>query len=126
MLTSPAHSLDVSKRRTELIEVFPDSHRTLSLDYAGGPLFDLGPYIINPGMLALFHHPDNKLTAPETVQGTMVKAHTGVDLTTTVTMTFPKINAMAIGESVIATADGRDNQLWLQQLAEPSGHNYRH
>lgn len=109
-----------------LTTVFPDTHRTLSLDYAGGPIFDLGPYIINPAMLALYHHPDNELTAPETVQGTMVKAHTGVDLTTTVAMTFPKIGAIAIGERRADTADSRHDQLWLQQLAEPPGHNHRY
>lgn len=45
--------------------------------------------------MLLYHHPKNELTPPEQVTGSMVLAHTSVDLTTSFSMTFPKLKAQA-------------------------------
>ena len=74
----------------------PDTARNIALETAGGPLFDLGPYIILMAVLTLYHHPVNAKSPPENIMGSMIKARTGVDLTTRITMDFPKLEASAV------------------------------
>ncbi|ORY35372.1 hypothetical protein BCR39DRAFT_509126 [Naematelia encephala] len=73
----------------------PDTHRCLSAELAGGPLLDVGPYPMVWSLMILFRHPKNNMTPPEKVGSTMMKYRTGVDLATSFTMTFPKLNAIA-------------------------------
>ena len=87
----------------------PDSHRLLSAEMAGGPLLDLGPYPLvwvsletthvddadDKVLMMLYHHPKNEKTPPAKVGSTMLLHTTGVDISTSFSMTFPKIGAMA-------------------------------
>ncbi|WVQ82028.1 hypothetical protein IAT38_004156 [Cryptococcus sp. DSM 104549] len=82
------HAMDAFKKR-------PDTDRVLSAELAGGSLLDIGPYPMVWTMMILYRHPLNNMTPPEKVGSTMMKYHTGVDLATSFTMTFPKINAIA-------------------------------
>jgi len=63
-------------------------------------MLDLGPYTLLPALLYLYHSPANELSEPENVVGTMLKAETGVDLSTTISLDFPKIQGKAVCESV--------------------------
>ncbi|OCF37777.1 dimeric dihydrodiol dehydrogenase [Kwoniella heveanensis BCC8398] len=82
------HSMDVYKKR-------PDTDRLLSAELAGGCLLDIGPYPMVWTMMILYRHPKNQRTPAEKLGSTMMKYHTGVDLATGFTMTFPKLNAIA-------------------------------
>lgn len=73
----------------------PETHRTVALEHAGGPLLDLGAYILLPALTALYHNPANAETYPDKVVVSMLKASTGVDLTTSFSLQFPKLGAMA-------------------------------
>ncbi|OWZ27420.1 hypothetical protein C347_06196 [Cryptococcus neoformans AD2-60a] len=76
------------------LDTVPDSHRTLNPDLAGGPLLDLGPYIILVAILALYHHPLNELDHPK-LSSTMMFGRTGCDLFTSINLQFPKLAATA-------------------------------
>lgn len=45
--------------------------------------------------MILYRHPLNQLTPPDKVGSTMLLHQTGVDLATSVTLTFPKLNAVS-------------------------------
>jgi hypothetical protein len=63
--------------------------------------------------MMLFHHPQNERTPPEKVGSTMLLHKTGVDLATSFSLTFPKINAMAfrtLPASKRTIAKGSDGQ----------------
>lgn len=45
--------------------------------------------------MMLFHHPKNERTPADKVGSTMLLHTTGVDLSTSFSLTYPKINAMA-------------------------------
>jgi hypothetical protein len=57
---------------------------------------DLGAYGLLPGLLTLYHNPVNEKSPPENIRSTMLKGRTGVDLTTTIAMEFPKIQATSV------------------------------
>jgi len=80
----------------------------IALETAGGPLYDTGPYVILPVLLTLYHHPANQKSEPENVHGSMLTARTGVDLTTTISMTFPKLGAMAVLTASFAYSSPKD------------------
>ncbi|ADV22727.1 Conserved hypothetical protein [Cryptococcus gattii WM276] len=82
------HSMDVYKKR-------PDTDRVLSAELAGGSLLDIGPYPLVWTMMILYRHPLNQLTPPDKVGSTMLLHQRGVDLATSVTLTFPKLNAVS-------------------------------
>lgn len=46
-------------------------------------------------MMILYRHPLNQLTPPEKIGSAMLLHQTGVDLATSVTLTFPKLNAVS-------------------------------
>lgn len=45
--------------------------------------------------MILYRHPKNGMTPPEKVGSTMMLSRTGVDLATSFTLTFPKIESIA-------------------------------
>ncbi len=59
-------------------------------------------------LLTLYHHPANQKSEPENVHGSMLTARTGVDLTTTISMTFPKLGAMAVLTASFAYSSPKD------------------
>nr|XP_019049573.1 hypothetical protein I302_03362 [Kwoniella bestiolae CBS 10118]OCF28503.1 hypothetical protein I302_03362 [Kwoniella bestiolae CBS 10118] len=88
----------------------PDSHRNFALETAGGVMYDLGPYTVLCALLALYHHPDNSRSKPDKVFGNMVKARTGVDLSTTISMEFPKLEATALLTASFAYNSPKDER----------------
>ncbi|WWC58899.1 uncharacterized protein I303_101444 [Kwoniella dejecticola CBS 10117] len=88
----------------------PDTHRNFALDTAGGVMYDLGPYTVLCALLALYHHPNNERSKPENVVGHMVKTRTGVDLSTTINMEFPKLEATAILTASFAYNSPKDER----------------
>ena len=96
----------------------PDTNRILSAELGGGGLLDVGPYPmvwVSPSdlvtssqtlgvarcsyrtqaMMLMYRHPENNMSPPENVGGTMLLHSTGVDLASSFAMPFPKIKAMA-------------------------------
>ncbi|KAG7443604.1 NAD(P)-binding protein [Guyanagaster necrorhizus] len=70
------------------IQKIPKTHRILDPALGGGALLDLGPYPLVWAIMALYEHPDNKLSAPS-VSASMLKTPlTGVDSNTAFTLTF--------------------------------------
>lgn len=68
----------------------PDDHRSLNLNLAGGPLLDLGPYVIQAALLAAGPGENGAAKGEKPVVRTsMIKGRTGVDLTTTLQLEFP-------------------------------------
>lgn len=63
---------------------------------------DLGVYAMLPTLLALYHNPANAESAPEQVNGTILRDETGIDLTTSISMTFPKIKGFGVGTASFA------------------------
>ncbi|RSH85121.1 uncharacterized protein EHS24_006714 [Apiotrichum porosum] len=61
------------------------SHRKLALEAAGGPLPDLGAYILLPAIPALYKNPANEGAKPSAIGVAMMKSSVGVYLTTTIT-----------------------------------------
>lgn len=73
-------------------------------------MLDLGPYAILPTLLALYDNPKNDQAGPENVSSAMILGSTGVDATTSLTMTFPKIKAIGIAIASIAMTSSRENR----------------
>lgn len=71
---------------------------------------DLGPYAILPTLLALYDSPENGQSGPEQVSSAMLIGSTGVDATTSLTMTFPKIKAIGIATASIAMTSSKENR----------------
>ncbi|RSH95688.1 hypothetical protein EHS25_000780 [Saitozyma podzolica] len=88
----------------------PASHRTLSREAAGGPLMDLGPYILLPALLALYYNPANGKAKPENVRASMIKSRHDVDLTTTITLDFPRLGAQGVCTTSHAYSSPKDER----------------
>ncbi|KZS94486.1 NAD(P)-binding protein [Sistotremastrum niveocremeum HHB9708] len=79
------------------VDHIPKTHRILDPQLGGGALLDLGPYPIIWAMMCLYEHPKNALVAPDHIAGTMLKTPlTGVDASTSFSLTFSKLEAQAI------------------------------
>ncbi|KAJ9130908.1 Oxidoreductase [Pleurostoma richardsiae] len=69
---------------------WPDSHRMVNPDLAGGALLDLGIYSLTWIFQALYHvQPEAEKEAPN-VLAAINKYHTGADETTSIILQFPK------------------------------------
>ncbi|KAH8083482.1 hypothetical protein HD553DRAFT_273027 [Filobasidium floriforme] len=93
--------------------LLPDTHRTIAMEYAGGPLYDLGPYILLAPLWLLFRDPKNERTRPSQVTGHMLKARTGVDLSTSVTLSFDRLGAVAVGTTSFAYATSKETKVTI-------------
>lgn len=72
----------------------PKTHRILDPYLGGGALLDLGPYPLIWALLALYEHPSNKKLKPSQITGAMLKTPlTGVDRSTSFTVTFAPISS---------------------------------
>lgn len=80
---------------TKFILDLPDSHRTLAYEAAGGPLLDLGGYILLPALMALYHNPANQKTMPK-ISSSMAMSRNHVDLSTCIILDFEKLDARAV------------------------------
>jgi hypothetical protein len=73
-------------------------------------MLDLGVYTLVPSLLALYHNPVNNKALPEKVHGTMVLGPSGCDTTTSITMTFPKLQALGVGTASFAMNSPKDQR----------------
>lgn len=82
--------------------MLPDDHRIVGLAAAGGPLLDLGAYTMVPARIALHDNPDNKGAVP-TVTCAMSKTRMDTDLSTTIVLDYPNLDARACCNTSFAT-----------------------
>ncbi|KAI1842725.1 hypothetical protein JX266_011046 [Neoarthrinium moseri] len=76
---------------------FPDEHRMVNPDLAGGALLDLGIYSLTWLFQILYHcQPESEKEKPNVV-GAINKYTTGADEMTTVVVQFPKHKSMGVG-----------------------------
>lgn len=88
---------------------FPDEHRMVNLNLAGGALLDLGIYSLTWVFQTLYHlHSDKE--DPVTVAGINKYDHTGADDNTTVVVSFPKHKAMGIATTSLRAASDIDGK----------------
>lgn len=88
---------------------FPDDHRMVNLNLAGGALLDLGIYSLTWVFQTLYHlHSDKE--DPVTVAGMNKYDHTGADDNTTVVVSFPKHKAMGIATTSLRAASDIDGK----------------
>lgn len=67
---------------------FPESHRMVNPDLAGGALLDLGIYALTWVFQTLYHTQSNP--QPPKIASTMTKYKTGADENTSMLLTFPR------------------------------------
>ncbi|KAG6002824.1 D-xylose 1-dehydrogenase (NADP(+)) [Claviceps maximensis] len=78
---------------------FPDSHRMVNKDLAGGALLDLGIYALTWVFQTLYHLQPSSSSCPKeapTVLAAMNKYHTGADENTSIICHFPRNKAIGI------------------------------
>lgn len=77
---------------------FPDSHRMVNLDLAGGALLDLGIYSLTWLFQTLYHlQPEQDKEPPRVAAAVNKYEVTGADETTSMILQFPKHKSMGIG-----------------------------
>jgi len=75
----------------------PKTHRILDPKLGGGAILDLGPYPLVWAIIALYEHAANARQRPSQITGSILKTPlTGVDSSTSCTLTFDKLQAQAI------------------------------
>lgn len=89
---------------------FPDSHRMVNKDLAGGALLDLGIYSLTWVFQTLYHlQPGNVKEAPK-LASAIHKYHTGADEMTSVICHFPKYRSMGIATTALRIATDPDGK----------------
>ncbi|KAK9417496.1 putative Gfo/Idh/MocA-like oxidoreductase N-terminal domain-containing protein [Seiridium unicorne] len=91
---------------------FPDEHRMVNPDLAGGALLDLGVYSLTWLMQILYHCQPEKEKEKPNVAAAINKYTTGADETTTFIVQFPEHKSMGIGMTslrVDTDVDGHSN-----------------
>lgn len=79
------------------VDNIPVTHRILDPKLGGGAILDLGPYPFIWSHLALYEHEKNNRRRPTSVVGAILKSPiTGVDSSTSFTLTFEELQAQAI------------------------------
>lgn len=88
---------------------FPDEHRMVNINLAGGALLDLGIYSLTWVFQTLYHLQTDK-EAPKVVAGINKYDHTGADDNTTVVVSFPKHKTMGIATTSLRAASDIDGK----------------
>lgn len=89
---------------------FPDSHRMVNPDLAGGALLDLGIYSLTWLFQILYHtQPEKEKEAPKVVAA-INKYHTGADEMTSMILQFPEHKSMGIGLTSLRLGTDVDGQ----------------
>lgn len=87
---------------------FPDTHRMVNLDLAGGALLDLGIYSLTWLFQTLYHvQPEAEKEAPQVVSS-INKYRTGADETTAMIVNFPQHKSMGIATTSIQVGTDPD------------------
>ncbi|KAI0130609.1 NAD(P)-binding protein [Daldinia grandis] len=89
---------------------FPDEHRMVNPDLAGGALLDLGIYSLTWLFQILYHlQPEPEKETPHTVAA-INKYSTGADESTNIILQFPKHKSMGIAMTTLRIATNTDGQ----------------
>ena len=83
---------------------WPDSHRMVNLDLAGGALLDLGIYSLTWVFQTLYHCQPKPREAPKVVAAINKYARTGVDEMTSIILQFEKNQSMGIATTNLRVA----------------------
>ncbi|KAI0601862.1 hypothetical protein F4775DRAFT_539568 [Biscogniauxia sp. FL1348] len=90
--------------------IFPDEHRMINLDLAGGALLDLGIYSLTWLFQTLYHlQPEDEKESPKTLAA-LNKYTTGADEMTSIILQFPKHKSMGIALTGLRVATDIDGQ----------------
>ncbi|KAI2468233.1 NAD(P)-binding protein [Annulohypoxylon bovei var. microspora] len=104
--------------------IFPDEHRMVNPDLAGGALLDLGIYSLTWLFQFLYHlQPETAKEAPKTVAA-INKYTTGADEMTNIILQFPKHKSMGIamtGMRVPTNTDGHNSGGPAIKIQGPKG-----
>lgn len=88
---------------------FPDEHRMVNINLAGGALLDLGIYSLTWVFQTLYHLQTEK-ESPKVVAGINKYDRTGADENTTVVVLFPKHKAMGVATTSLRVATDIDGK----------------
>lgn len=88
---------------------FPDEHRMVNIDLAGGALLDLGIYSLTWVFQTLYHLQADK-EVPKVVASMNKYDRTGADENTTVVVSFPKHKTMGVATTGLRVASDVDGQ----------------
>jgi len=89
---------------------FPDEHRMVNIDLAGGALLDLGIYSLTWLFQILYHlQPESEKESPVTVAA-IEKYRTGADESTTVVVRFPQHKSMGVAMTSLRIATNTDGK----------------
>lgn len=90
---------------------FPDTHRMVNLDLAGGALLDIGIYALTWVFQTIYHtQPEQEKEVPRVVSA-INQTSTGADETTSVILQFPKHNSQGVAMTSLRVG------------TDPDGHN---
>ncbi|CAJ2511559.1 Uu.00g071840.m01.CDS01 [Anthostomella pinea] len=89
---------------------FPDEHRMVNPDLAGGALLDLGIYSLTWLFQILYHlQPESQKEAPKTVAA-INKYRTGADEMTNIILQFPQHKSMGVAMTALRIATDTDGK----------------
>lgn len=89
---------------------FPDSHRMVNMDLAGGALLDLGIYALTWVFQTLYHVQPEEVKETPQVTSAINTYHTGADETTAIIVNFPGHKSMGIATTSIQVASDPDSK----------------
>lgn len=87
---------------------FPDEHRLVNLDLAGGALLDLGIYSLTWVFQILYHTQQKPREAPKVLAAVEKYEKTGADEQTTILLQWPKNKSMGIATTSLRVATQPD------------------
>ncbi|KAK6583774.1 hypothetical protein PZA11_003504 [Diplocarpon coronariae] len=89
--------LSLASAREDGSLAFPDEHRMVNLDLAGGALLDLGVYSLTWVFQILYHcQPDGQREKPKVLADVQKYERTGADESTTMILSFPKSKSVGV------------------------------
>ncbi|KAK9489211.1 hypothetical protein V1508DRAFT_435977 [Lipomyces doorenjongii] len=77
-------------------------NRIYGIATGGGVLLNLGVYATMWAFLACYHHPDNDKMPPTSVKASMLRAPTGIDACTAITMIWDKPHIISVSTATVA------------------------
>ncbi|KAK9466139.1 hypothetical protein V1512DRAFT_239819 [Lipomyces arxii] len=102
---------------TDLAQITPKdpSHRLNNPAAGGGALLDLGVYSTTWMLSTCYHHPKNEMEKPTSIKANMIKSEmTGVDESTVVTMTWPKVGILGVSSCSLMVSSPYESVIRVQ------------
>ncbi|PPJ58020.1 hypothetical protein CBER1_03830 [Cercospora berteroae] len=98
---------------------FPDSHRMVNLELAGGALLDLGIYALT-WVFQTLYHTQKQPAPPSSILSSMRKYKTGADELTSILLTFPRSDGSGEAHGIATTGMPVSSDPDSQGTAGPS------